>query len=662
MQLPPPSVQEGAGVPESFEQPAPASEPFLDGPDAALWVGFGAFVIIFFLVIMIIVRGRVVSPARRKAMDATFFEPAGEDADISFDDPFEEEIAPPKARKDRKKRRKSEKPKTEAAEEPLDFSGFEPADVTAEGNHGLFKEDIAPTPKKKRSAFAGLFSKQKETGTKNIGALEENAEDDFAKIAIEHAPGAAVTEDDLTARSAREDERRMQLEQEQTKRRMAEEDERAHAAAEERDRIYQEVRDQAEREAEFERRKAEAALEQRMQAVAAMQRKLSEKADTLKSDAEHVQSQLGASLEERFAALSSELSYKLENAAMTIHETPPADTLHQAPREITAELAEFFSREIHGLRTTTEEALDKLSRQIEKLDIAPEGAAELSREIASLNAHLAERSIPGTAGRLQLTDIVRSALPADRYSFSYKLSSGRTADCLVFSTDRTTGPVAIDARYPVEAFDHYLRAGMGASDKTANEYRRALLRHLTSIAEGLIIPGETAPFAVVFTPSETIFNDLHTNFSDVVQDSYRANVWILSPTSLMATLHMMGALACVEPQPAEPAQDQGNQAVLLEIADLRRRIMTLENEVRPDAENDAYPDKPPAPGLFDENPFLQERSEEAGFADQREDPADQSEHANPFDRLHRPEALDAGDDEDNYEPTPVAPRPPFPLR
>ena len=134
-------------------------------------------------------------------------------------------------------------------------------------------------------------------------------------------------------------------------------------------------------------------------------------------------------------------------------------------------LAEFFSREIHGLRTTTEEALGKLSSQIEKLDIAPDGAAELSREIASLNAHLAERSIPGTAGRLQLADIVRSALPADRYSFSHKLSSGRTADCLVFSTDTNTGPVAIDARYPVEAFDHYLRAGMGASNKAANEYR-----------------------------------------------------------------------------------------------------------------------------------------------------------------------------------------------
>ena len=81
----------------------------------------------------------------------------------------------------------------------------------------------------------------------------------------------------------------------------------------------------------------------------------------------------------------------------------------------------------------------------------------------------------------------------------------------------------------------------------------------------------------------------------------------------MATLHMMGALANVDPQPPKPATDPGNQAVLSEIADLRRRIMTLENETRHDAETDAYADEPPSPSLFDENPFLQQRSEEAEF-------------------------------------------------
>ena len=282
MKLPSPSVQDGAGASESIEQPAPVSEPFLSGPDAALWVGFGSFIVIFFLVLIVIIRGRVIAPARRKAMDATFFEPAGDDADISFDEPFEEDPTPSEKRKDRKTRRKAEKLKAEAVEEPLDFSGFEETETTVDDDRGHHAEETELAPKKKRSAFAGLFSKKKETGAKNIGALEDNVEDDFAEVAIDHAPIEAASQDEHPAHMAEEYERQPHHEHDERQRRAADEAERAHAAAEERDRIYQEARDQAEREAEFERRKAEAALEQRMQSVAAMQRKLAEKADTLK--------------------------------------------------------------------------------------------------------------------------------------------------------------------------------------------------------------------------------------------------------------------------------------------------------------------------------------------------------------------------------------------
>ena len=46
----------------------------------------------------------------------------------------------------------------------------------------------------------------------------------------------------------------------------------------------------------------------------------------------------------------------------------------------------------------------------------------------------------------------------------------------------------------------------------------------------------------MFLPSEAIYAELHANFTDVVRDSYKSKVWIVSPTTLMATLNTVRAI------------------------------------------------------------------------------------------------------------------------
>lgn len=43
-------------------------------------------------------------------------------------------------------------------------------------------------------------------------------------------------------------------------------------------------------------------------------------------------------------------------------------------------------------------------------------------------------------------------------------------------------------------------------------------------------------------PSEAVYAELHSNFTDVVEKSYKAKVWIVSPTTLMATLNTVRAV------------------------------------------------------------------------------------------------------------------------
>jgi len=105
------------------------------------------------------------------------------------------------------------------------------------------------------------------------------------------------------------------------------------------------------------------------------------------------------------------------------------------------------------------------------------------------------------------------------------------------------GTIVIDAKFPLESY-HALRNASGEREKIEAErfFRASVLKHIKDISEKYIINGETAESALMFLPSEAIYAELHANFTDVVENSYRAKVWIVSPTTLMATLNTVRAV------------------------------------------------------------------------------------------------------------------------
>jgi len=72
--------------------------------------------------------------------------------------------------------------------------------------------------------------------------------------------------------------------------------------------------------------------------------------------------------------------------------------------------------------------------------------------------------------------------------------------------------------------------------------RIAVRGHIKAISERYILEGETADGALLFLPSEAVYAELHANFPELVRDGFAAKVWIVSPTTCMATLHTMRAV------------------------------------------------------------------------------------------------------------------------
>ena len=73
-------------------------------------------------------------------------------------------------------------------------------------------------------------------------------------------------------------------------------------------------------------------------------------------------------------------------------------------------------------------------------------------------------------------------------------------------------------------------------------FQSPIKTHIKDISEKYIIEGETADGAILFLPSEAIYAELHANFSKVVNEGFDSRVWIVSPTTLMATLNTMRAI------------------------------------------------------------------------------------------------------------------------
>ncbi|MEC8195749.1 MAG: DNA recombination protein RmuC, partial [Pseudomonadota bacterium] len=48
--------------------------------------------------------------------------------------------------------------------------------------------------------------------------------------------------------------------------------------------------------------------------------------------------------------------------------------------------------------------------------------------------------------------------------------------------------------------------------------------------------------ALMFLPSEAVYAELHANFPELVREGFAARVWIVSPTTCMATLNTMRAI------------------------------------------------------------------------------------------------------------------------
>jgi DNA recombination protein RmuC len=238
-------------------------------------------------------------------------------------------------------------------------------------------------------------------------------------------------------------------------------------------------------------------------------------------------------LTEFHAASQAQLTQQLQ-----AQERALAKSLDERLAQTTTRVSETLEKNSHTQKTS----LDELKERLVRIDAAQQNITELSSQMVGLQDILSNKQARGAFGEVQLHDLVSKVLPPGGYETQATLSNGRRADCLL-KLPNPPGPIVIDAKFPLESYRALQNAENDEARKiAARTFTVDVLKHVGDIADKYILPGETADAALMFLPSEAVYAELHANFPEVVDKSYRAKVFIVSPTTLWATLNTVRAV------------------------------------------------------------------------------------------------------------------------
>lgn len=196
--------------------------------------------------------------------------------------------------------------------------------------------------------------------------------------------------------------------------------------------------------------------------------------------------------------------------------------------------------DMSALREDNTRLREKLA---ERLGVLAQNANELkniSADIANFkNILMGNKQARGTFGERQLADLVADIMPPETYEFQCVLETGVRPDCVI-RLPYPPGDMIIDSKFPLESYNHMTNGDN--PDMYRKQFELDVRKHIDAIAEKYIIPGRTADSAMMFIASESIFETLHRDFPSVIDYAARRKVFIVSPSTLWATLNTIRAV------------------------------------------------------------------------------------------------------------------------
>ncbi len=257
----------------------------------------------------------------------------------------------------------------------------------------------------------------------------------------------------------------------------------------------------------------------------------------LKNDLLQYMNQQNQYLEQRLSSMQS--SHYQSNQQMSTLLKEDFDRLNQMTERRLLEIDERVNHRLTEGFTKTNEAFASMVERLAKIDEAQKHLTHLSQDIVSLQSILNDKKTRGLFGEIQLSGLLESVFGkrGRLYELQCTLPGSVIVDALLKAPE-PLGYVGIDSKFPLESYQKMI-------DKTQDESFRQVAfkqfqvdvkKHIDAISSKYIIPGVTSNQAMMFIPAEAIFAELNAYHQNLIEYAYKKHVWIVSPTTLMATL------------------------------------------------------------------------------------------------------------------------------
>ncbi len=201
-------------------------------------------------------------------------------------------------------------------------------------------------------------------------------------------------------------------------------------------------------------------------------------------------------------------------------------------------ITESMNSRINENFNKTNETFTNIVERLGKIDEAQQNIKNLSTDIVSLQSVLSDKTARGSFGEVQLKSILESIFGVnnDLFQMQYTFENNSRVDAVLFAPE-PINLIGIDSKFPLE---NYRKAIDVESDtKTALKmFKNDLKKHVDDISSKYIIPNVTTQ-AIMFLPAEAVFAYMQAYCLDIVEYANKKSVWIVSPTTLIATLTTM---------------------------------------------------------------------------------------------------------------------------
>lgn len=187
--------------------------------------------------------------------------------------------------------------------------------------------------------------------------------------------------------------------------------------------------------------------------------------------------------------------------------------------------------------------LSELSRRFTVLEEAAKqmGSMQTSIDTTFKNFQnmLDDKQERGAFSEVELEKLLRDRLPANYLKFQETLSNGKRVDCLIDFGDANSR-LGIDSKFVLDNFKVFK---FSESEEEIKKYKKLfeedVMKNVKKISSDYIIPGETAPHAIMFVRSESVYRSIQDSDVDLMGKAREKNVLIVSPSYLWGLLNTL---------------------------------------------------------------------------------------------------------------------------